>query len=465
MRVTNSMIFGNTLNNVWRKQRHLTDLVTQIETGRVIQRPSEDPSISARYLRYRNILSETEQFLRNAHQGTAWMEVSESALQSVVEDIMNQMNHRFVEAANGTNTHEDRLAIIAELRELVDQIGLHMNQTYLGGYVFSGFRTNQPPILNNDVIGNFLVTQTFNASDIERTRALQLRTPPAMHHTPDINILKIPFRDVSFPSITDNTGGALLPNVGIFDPDGAPFYVITLDSSDADAYLPDDTNGVGVPVIHFIRDTGELVMSDATAEIFQNGTTITYKVTNPRAGDLNPLVYFPTVQLTEMTEDFIVTSAEFFDVLGDNIQMEIASGTHITINSLARNIFTDKMFADLRRLFEFADSITATDDSSENAQIQALLFDRFNNMLYLHNRHSMQAISEHTNLGSRMARLDMTQNRLEENEISYTSLLSAVIDTPYHEAITRLNNGQAAYQAALRANAMLMQLSLVNFIG
>ncbi|MCL1863591.1 MAG: hypothetical protein FWF78_08500 [Defluviitaleaceae bacterium] len=521
MRVTNSMIYGGAMNNIWRNARHLNNLVVSIETGKKIQRPSDDPLLSSRALRYRTILSEAEQFLRNTQQGMAWMEVSEAAFNSILTgspttpSLMNRIYTRLVEAAQtGTNELPDQRAILTELRQYFDQMfGVDMNQTYLGRYVFSGFHTNQPPVLKTDwpAERSFVITQNFSASTIERAIAFHRQSPTHMPEDFYINVIKLPFTNVDFHL---NVPNADVPQPGITSADGAiNFHVITLDSTDMrpdpllpppspqhTAYNPDDEYN-GLPVIHFLRDTGELVMSDATRDLINNhgGINVVYEKNNLRAGELNPIVYFQSVELiggTLTTAGGVTTingaTTQHFDTAGQNIQMEVSPMAYITINAHARDVLTANLFSDLRRLFDFADSLVTSDPrvieeyfrgpahqltgdelieavseflSDEKAMFSAALHDRINNMLETIMQHASQAQREHSNLGSRMARLEMISIRLEEDEVAFTELLSQNEDTDLAAAIMRKSGAEAAFNHALMAIARTTQLSLADYIN
>ncbi|MCL2198994.1 MAG: hypothetical protein FWB80_08740 [Defluviitaleaceae bacterium] len=513
MRVTNSMIYGNAMNNIWRNARHINNLVVSIETGKKIQRPSDDPLLSSRALRYRTILSEAEQFLRNTQQGMAWMEVSEAAFNSVLTgspttpSLMNRIYTRLVEAAQtGTNELPDQRAILTELRQYFDQMfGVDMNQTYLGRYVFSGFHTNQPPVLKNDwpAERSFVITQNFSAANIERTIAFHRESPTHMPQDFYVNVIKLPFTNVDFSLNIPNPD---VPQLGITSAQGQAFHIHTMDSSDMPpagaftAYNPDDEYN-GLPVIHFLRDTGELVMSNATRDLInrQGGIEVVYEKNNFRAGELNPIVYFQSVELiggTFSTAGGVTTltgaATHHFDTAGQNIQMEVSPNAYITINAHARDVLTANLFSDLRRLFDFADSLVTSDPrvieeyfrgpthllsgdelvnavsefmSDEKAMFSAAIHDRINNMLRTIMQHAAQAQREHSDLGSRMARLEMISIRLEEDEIAFTELLSQNEDTDLSDAIMRKSGAEAAFNHALMAIARTTQLSLADYIN
>jgi flagellar hook-associated protein 3 FlgL len=481
------------MNNIWRNARHLNNLVTQIETGKKIDRPSDDPLMSSRSLRYRTILSEAEQFLRNVQQGMAWMEVSEAAFNSILTgspttpSLMNRIYTRMVEAAQtGTNTLEDQRAMLTEMRQYFDQMfSVDMNQTYLGRYVFSGFHTDQPPVLKNDWPDrSFIISQYFDASDIERTLTFHRPSPTDMPEDIKINIIKLPYTHGDFHFDTSGVVGTV-PDVGIFAPDGTQFNVISMTSNQFEAYRPPNDGNT----IHHIIDTGELIFGNDIAINFANGTRVTYEIRDLSAGELNPIVYFPTV---ELVEDQGRVSAQHFTTEGQNIQMEVSPNAYVTVNSHARNILTANLYSDLRRLFDFADSLITSDPrvieeyfrgpahllvgddlenavqkfmSDEQAMFSAMMHDRINNMLELIMQHSAQAQREHTNLGARMARLEMIGIRLEEDEVAYTALLSENEDTDLSATIMRKSGAEAAFGHALRAIAITTQLTLADFIN
>lgn len=292
MRVTNQMVFGNSMNNIWRQGRHINNLIKQIETGKRTQRPSDDPILASRALRYRTLLSEMQQFVRNAETGLSWMEVSEAAFFNIVDYLMERMNYRFVQAADtGHNDLDDQMAILTELREYFDQIALEMNQTHLGRYVFSGFHTSQPPFLKNDLPNEiFRITQGFRPSDFHNVSAMQR------------------FSNVERPTVTDNVNVIQLPfrggvAAGSFAFEGLPLGVMPLtvverNLLDADAYIPP------VGTVHFIPQTGELVFhADDVADIVQDGQDfdITYTRQGFFAGEMNPMVYFRSEHIANAT--------------------------------------------------------------------------------------------------------------------------------------------------------------------
>jgi flagellar hook-associated protein 3 FlgL len=72
--------------------------------------------------------------------------------------------------------------------------------------------------------------------------------------------------------------------------------------------------------------------------------------------------------------------------------------------------------------------------------------------------------SEISAAGSRMNRLDMKSSLLQEMKINETQRLSALEDADIIEAITRLEQMQLSYQAALSSSSKLMSMNLLDYL-
>lgn len=67
-------------------------------------------------------------------------------------------------------------------------------------------------------------------------------------------------------------------------------------------------------------------------------------------------------------------------------------------------------------------------------------------------------------LGARMNRVELTGNRLDEDYVSFTKLMSLNEDVDMAEAIMNLFNEQNVYQASLSTTARVIQPSLVDYL-
>ena len=75
-----------------------------------------------------------------------------------------------------------------------------------------------------------------------------------------------------------------------------------------------------------------------------------------------------------------------------------------------------------------------------------------------------QLLNYRATVGARAIRLDTTDNRLLDIEVSFTTMLSGVEDADITKLVTDLSTQENAYKAALMATAKIIQPSLLDFI-
>lgn len=73
-------------------------------------------------------------------------------------------------------------------------------------------------------------------------------------------------------------------------------------------------------------------------------------------------------------------------------------------------------------------------------------------------------LSARAEVGGRMNRLEMTQNRLEEEEIQLSELYSNVTDADMAESIIKFQNEQSILQAALGTSAKIINMTLLDYL-
>ncbi|MCL2236283.1 MAG: flagellar hook-associated protein FlgL, partial [Defluviitaleaceae bacterium] len=197
MRITNSMTTNRLLMNLNRNANNVDRLFMQLSSGKVIQRPSDNPIIASRALRFRTNVAEVQQHQRNVAQAQSWMEVSEQNLQNTTEILTRTRSELMVQGASGTYTFQNRQSIVRVAELLFQQMKTELNGTFAGRYVFSGFRTNQPPIVTQNNIStapgitpandvNFEITKNITRQNIQDAGAVFWRNAnPIVASPPD----------------------------------------------------------------------------------------------------------------------------------------------------------------------------------------------------------------------------------------------------------------------------------------
>ena len=114
-----------------------------LDSGMKITRPSDDPVVAVKGMGYRIDLDKNEQFQRNINEANSWLDSTDEALDQVGE-VLKRVKELVVQAANDTNTSDDRQKINAEISQLKEQIRDIANTKVGENYIFSGTHTNSP---------------------------------------------------------------------------------------------------------------------------------------------------------------------------------------------------------------------------------------------------------------------------------------------------------------------------------
>ncbi|MCM3389098.1 flagellar hook-associated protein FlgL [Ureibacillus chungkukjangi] len=162
MRVTQSMLSSNMLRNLSSSYSKMSDLQNQINTGKKVTRPSDDPVTAIKGMGYRTDLNKIEQFDRNMTQVNSWLDSSDDAL-GQVGDALTRVKELVIQAANDTNTVDDRQKIKLEIDQIRKQIQDVANTKIADKYIFSGTKTQAPLFVNGELNNNLYdsTTNTF----------------------------------------------------------------------------------------------------------------------------------------------------------------------------------------------------------------------------------------------------------------------------------------------------------------
>jgi flagellar hook-associated protein 3 FlgL len=163
MRITQKMIYNQTINNINRRQEQLYKTNEAIATTKRINRPSDDPVDMEKVLDYRSQLSAIDQYQKNIDRGTTSLNYTESALAAAGNVIMEAQTLT-EQMANGTYDEDQRGPAARNVELLYDQL-LQIANTNVGGrYIFAGFRTKTVPFSRDS---DFNITYSGDAGKIE----------------------------------------------------------------------------------------------------------------------------------------------------------------------------------------------------------------------------------------------------------------------------------------------------------
>lgn len=137
MRVTSNMMNAQFLLNLNRSGNRMSDLQTQMSTGRKINKPSDDPVGITYSMRYRAELASNEQYQDNVDGALSWLEFSDQMI-GQVGSIIQRLKELTVQASNSTNPQSALDSIKTEVEQLKEQLIDIGNSKLNGKYIFNG---------------------------------------------------------------------------------------------------------------------------------------------------------------------------------------------------------------------------------------------------------------------------------------------------------------------------------------
>jgi flagellar hook-associated protein 3 FlgL len=146
MRITFGMTAAASLRNIEANQERLANVEGQLTSGSRLSKPSDDPIAVARAMSFQESIDQSGQYMKNIDQGSAWLNQADSTLDAVTRDLQ-RARELTVQAANGTLSPADRIAVQLEITQLQQSV-LDLSHAKVGAYyIFSGTKSDIPGYL------------------------------------------------------------------------------------------------------------------------------------------------------------------------------------------------------------------------------------------------------------------------------------------------------------------------------
>lgn len=498
MRITNKMMTNNMLYNINRNRANLNILESQYSSGKKIQRPSEDPIVAVRSLKLRTNLTELNQYYeKNIPDAKSWMKVTESALDTV-NDLFTPIYGYFQQGANDTLSKSDRESVLANLEQLATQIYHEGNTDCAGRYVFTGYKTDTSLLFEADTKNlSYAITESFTSLDIENITKVKEATdfdsydlanllPEDIDQAPDLiegHRIRLSYKDLKSEEGAD---GQPIIGIEIRKGDTTETFanIVTMSMDDPEAYQPE------AGVANYIPETGELILGeDVFNDLRQaDNINITYKKDTFNKDDLRPEHYFDCIKVDNSDPE----PKEINYIQKDQqIQYEINFNQKLTINSQAKKAFSHDIIRSIEDLRLAIEDVSKTERRikevekyiedptiTDKAGLERLL-ETLNGELSLKNKvlqekfsKGMTTISEQeelvnievADLGSRYVRLELTESRLETQQVDFEDLLSNNEDVDLVDTIIKYGSAETIYNASLAAASQIVKSTLLDFL-
>ncbi|MDR3349185.1 MAG: flagellar hook-associated protein FlgL [Acidaminococcales bacterium] len=123
-------------------------LQEQMASGKTLNRASDDPIRISRSLRFHSALAQNDKYVSNYGDAETWMKNSDDALQTM-GSVLIRVKELVVQAANDTNTEDERKSIGTEINKLVDTLVDAANSKVGDRYLFGGQSDRSQPYTRN----------------------------------------------------------------------------------------------------------------------------------------------------------------------------------------------------------------------------------------------------------------------------------------------------------------------------
>jgi len=168
MRVTQFTIYNNFITNQQKTLSELTDIQTQLATGKKIENIYDSPSIYTKFLRLDEEINSFEQISSSANFAKTFANQTDTTLNDIVTTL-SSFKTKLLDAANDTNNTTSREAIVSELKSQLEHLKDLANTSIDGKYIFSGSAFDKRPISDDYTYqGNDKSVKAFLGAGIQR---------------------------------------------------------------------------------------------------------------------------------------------------------------------------------------------------------------------------------------------------------------------------------------------------------
>lgn len=149
MKVSTSLFFDRSVNQMVSGQSQLAKTQTRLSSGKEVVNPSDAPDKATAIQRLKSVLKKQDSFSSNIEGAKNRLIAEETALKAV-NDVLTRIKELSIQAANGTLGPRDKELVAIEVEGLTqDLLSLANTQDVNDNYVFSGSRVQVQPFQKN----------------------------------------------------------------------------------------------------------------------------------------------------------------------------------------------------------------------------------------------------------------------------------------------------------------------------
>ena len=420
MVVKNNMSAVNTLNILNRNQSALAKSLQKVSSGMKINDAGDDASGYAISERMRVQIRSLDQDKQNTQNGNSMMKTAEGAVASTVE-ILKTLKEKAINAANDTNTDEDRRTIQKEINQMVDQIDDNALATYNGKYLVDGSRNSIGTATCTTLTNNALSTASAWGSTLT---SLQSRQNESLNIQSTDNVTISYVRQGRTYTTTFSVGNQTLTQI-----------IAKTAFNGTDSYA-------GTDLVGGTTQGAWIGLDKAGNSVYtaDNKTALTIKAAG--AGTTYQISAF-TIGITDNTGALRKTANTSLDAFNERIRAENKSEDNALVlqTGVKSNQAIKVSMTDMRSL---ALGMKGTDGSVISVQTQ----DKANAAINSIDSALQKALDEQANIGAVQTRLRYTASNLTTQSENVQNSESTIRDADMAKEMTEYTKNNVLLQAA-----------------
>ncbi len=508
IRISNRMMYNNTLINAFRNNQGLLKAQEELSSGKRINRPSDDPVGMMEVLKFRTRIGKADQYLRVMGNAESVLDTADSTI-GAVHDSLKRAKELALQQSGGLASAQTRLTAARDIDSIIEQV-IQFGNTKIGaGYIFSGQSSN---IAALDTNGGYQGARKDLLVEISEGLEIPISARASEFLSGDMNPAVSNANGATTLASLNSGTGVTAGSFSITDRSGTS-ATITVTAGMASTGDVEDVitaiNASGLNITASISSDGTaIVLTDSTSPPL-NALTVQSNTTSTALGlagarqtsvfkgdDIDPTVTGSTllsslyggngltlnsISLNNAGSSATVTFSgsettvqnviDAINTAGSGIGASVAinsSGRKLDISSsssssvaLAIDIGSGKTAELLgigggRNVIPVLKAFSAALKADDTAGILG--------SIGLLNSSMDNVSSVRGSVGSRANQVVVTRETVDQSRFDSVKLKSFVEDADFLKSASELAMLQTAYQATLKSSAAIIQPSLLDFI-
>jgi flagellar hook-associated protein 3 FlgL len=131
-------------DRIQRLSEHLMNLNEKIASGKVLNRPSDNPTALVDSMTIKTSLSQIEQYQEGIQTGVSWLNLRESALTNI-EEVVARAIEIGTQMGSDNQSADTRASAATEVGQLLQEAIAQANVELGDNYIFAGYRLKTTP--------------------------------------------------------------------------------------------------------------------------------------------------------------------------------------------------------------------------------------------------------------------------------------------------------------------------------